>query len=1467
MAYASSSTPFHLPVVHPAASSLSFHSKCGHLVTLSPELKSASRTHAATEFNHGLVFSSRPLQDDEIFEVRIDSKVNSWSGSIEVGVTVCDPESLVTPFPSSATELRSGAWIMSGNSIQKDGRVIQENYGTDLARLEEGDRVGVVKTAQGDLIFFVNGVSQSVAATQLPPKVFAVVDLYGKCARVSIMDNSVQEARIMSNDLSNVATAAASSTNHLNMLSKNSAHHNITNSNIAAMASSLNSNGGQTAHGSTLTTSHGSGSGVNSSSQKIRFHECKGSLIKVSNNSRTAERRRPCDEFNNGVVMTHRPLRDNELFEIRIDRLVDKWSGSIEVGISIHNPSSLEFPTTMTNQRSGTLMMSGCGILTNGRGTRREYGEYNLDELKEGDRIGMMRKSNGNLHFYINGLDQGVAATKVPQQMWGVVDLYGMTVKVTIVDRDERDEQNLITRRNVAMRELFPDENRLLFHPNCGSHAAVINGGMSAHRPNAGDDFNFGVVLTNRPLRPNEIFEVRLDKMVSKWAGSIEIGVTTHPPSELDFPSTMTNIRSGTWMMTGNGVMHNGTTIIDDYGQNLDKLKVGDRVAVVRKEDGTVHFFVNSEDQGPAASNVAACVYGVIDLYGQAAQATIIDMNDHRSPESEATSATFYSQLDTNDLRFHHLHGRNARISNNGLTASRPNALGEFNDAIVISNRPLRDGELFEIVIERMVERWSGAIEAGMTLIRPEDLEFPNTMTDIDYETWMLSGSAVMQDGLTVRNGYNCDLDSLTVGSRLGMMRHLDGSLRYTINGEDQGIACENIPSGCYAVIDLYGQCAQVSLVHAPLQVQENSLASSQVMESSHISIPIGTEVSHRFHSSHSKGLELRNNGQTCARVNLGESALVLGHHALHEGDYFEIKVEEVDHKLAGSLKIGVTSFVPQENMSLSERLISRSTTNLWLEGTRVKLNDRVIKTNYCATLDRLAKGDRVGLKRAQDGALKFFINGEDCGVAVEILPKKMWPIVNLSEAVTSISVSSLGHQVQSPGHDSFGSQFRPALITLQDSLETHVMRDISDEIAKPLEFHENRGRNINLRNGNTLAIRTDSYNQGVTLTNRPLRRDELFELKIERLSAKWTSSLMLGVLFQPPDKIHLPVNGLGFKKNCILICADNVFQNGSKIMGPYGPNLDHLGMGQTVGILIDNQNQLHLYANGIDQGVAARDLPSMCYGLVDLYGQCAETSIVNRNIDEQEEPDQLHVDESSNMKTTKKQTLCHLSLSESFSLVKNCDYLNLCQRFKNSLGLPNSYFTPDYPICFCLNCFKIRGESPYMKKGDPLKDYATPTGWSKFVLKSKSEPLMVEKMHTAFIGTKSSLVRRVLDLGEITPPGELGLEQNSEKKKLKEDDSDTPQLVLTPTLKYIIAHPSSPQSSRFKDKITKSIYTARIAFQVEVQPGSYKIGPPTALDLKTAPDPYFKLDETEWLTKERGNTAVSALLVKLDRN
>lgn len=32
----------------------------------------------------------------------------------------------------------------------------------------------------------------------------------------------------------------------------------------------------------------------------------------------------------------------------------------------------------------------------------------------------------------------------------------------------------------------------------------------------------------------------------------------------------------------------------------------------------------------------------------------------------------------------------------------------------------------------------------GVTAIRPEDLEFPNTMTDIDYDTWMLRSGCLI---------------------------------------------------------------------------------------------------------------------------------------------------------------------------------------------------------------------------------------------------------------------------------------------------------------------------------------------------------------------------------------------------------------------------------------------------------------------------------------------------------------------------------------------------------------------------------------------------------------------------------------------------------------------------------------------------------------------------------------------------
>lgn len=50
-----------------------FHSNCGKRIKLTNGNRTASRN--VTEFNHGLVLSHQALEDDVMFEVRIDEKV------------------------------------------------------------------------------------------------------------------------------------------------------------------------------------------------------------------------------------------------------------------------------------------------------------------------------------------------------------------------------------------------------------------------------------------------------------------------------------------------------------------------------------------------------------------------------------------------------------------------------------------------------------------------------------------------------------------------------------------------------------------------------------------------------------------------------------------------------------------------------------------------------------------------------------------------------------------------------------------------------------------------------------------------------------------------------------------------------------------------------------------------------------------------------------------------------------------------------------------------------------------------------------------------------------------------------------------------------------------------------------------------------------------------------------------------
>lgn len=70
----------------PAGQEMRFHRQRGSGVTVSADGLTASVVHANRDMDTAVVTSCRPLHDDELFEFRIDRVIETWSGSLEVGM-------------------------------------------------------------------------------------------------------------------------------------------------------------------------------------------------------------------------------------------------------------------------------------------------------------------------------------------------------------------------------------------------------------------------------------------------------------------------------------------------------------------------------------------------------------------------------------------------------------------------------------------------------------------------------------------------------------------------------------------------------------------------------------------------------------------------------------------------------------------------------------------------------------------------------------------------------------------------------------------------------------------------------------------------------------------------------------------------------------------------------------------------------------------------------------------------------------------------------------------------------------------------------------------------------------------------------------------------------------------------------------------------------------------------------------
>lgn len=400
------------------------------------------------------------------------------------------------------------------------------------------------------------------------------------------------------------------------------------------------------------------------------------------------------------------------------------------------------------------------------------------------------------------------------------------------------------------------------------------------------------------------------------------------------------------------------------------------------------------------------------DLYGQAAQASIVDDSLDLIISPDAGNSTFSNTTINGGLslepklRFHACHGPNARISNGGLTASRPKALAEFNGSIVFSNRPLRQRELFEVVLETMIDHWNGSVEIGCTGIRPDEISLANTATDLEQDTIMISGQTLIHNGTTVRNDMPFNLDNLTSGSKIGVMRNGD-AIHFFVNGVDQGHAYDCSIQNMYAVVDLYGQCAQVSItsaqpdIRAPYATSENS----QSLQATSVIQPL-LEVKHGYEIVFifliasfkltnanfswlctSGSVSLYQHCTVASRSTCGQPALsrclVFSEQYLIVGEPFEIKITEYNSMLAGCLKIGVTDLNlndehVRKNIPVS---MKRIPSNIWyVSGNELRYNSTLIRRSM-ASLEWLRIGDRITLELTPTRTLRVLLNSEDMNI------------------------------------------------------------------------------------------------------------------------------------------------------------------------------------------------------------------------------------------------------------------------------------------------------------------------------------------------------------------------------------------------------------------------------------------------------------------------------------------------------
>ena len=188
------------------------------------------------------------------------------------------------------------------------------------------------------------------------------------------------------------------------------------------------------------------------SAVEFGFHSVHGPNSKLSENGLLAERIKPSETYNNGVVYGAKVLRGTTEFEVELTSYGGKnrsrinWSGTIRLGLMQCKARSKikhsDIPSFLPGATNHCIWHTNWGanevdnkLVGYSGPTRKKYGSANLENLREGDHLGLRVSHDGVLTFFVNGKSQGVAAQGIYQDgydLYPVVDVYGNCKAVRI---------------------------------------------------------------------------------------------------------------------------------------------------------------------------------------------------------------------------------------------------------------------------------------------------------------------------------------------------------------------------------------------------------------------------------------------------------------------------------------------------------------------------------------------------------------------------------------------------------------------------------------------------------------------------------------------------------------------------------------------------------------------------------------------------------------------------------------------------------------------------------------------------------------------------------------------------------------------------------------------------------------------------------------------------------------------------